>query len=130
MRPVKLLTTAVLLAGLHLAQATPEAPDSTPIAFVKPDLLHLQKWHDSNGDTADPFWADDDNLYHFSCDGRGFGKSVMNLCLNKLTGPDLLQQASWSMPWKNMAKGTPLKRTAPHGRFADRNVLTAYFTRS
>jgi hypothetical protein len=91
MRPVKRLTTAVLLAGLRLAQATPESPDSTPIAFVKPDLLHLQKWHDSNGDTADPFWADDDNLYHFSCDGRGFGKKVMNLCLNKLTGPDLLQ---------------------------------------
>ena len=63
---------------------------STPIIAVVPELSQLQKWNDMHGDSADPFWADDDNLYHFTCDGRGFGTQPMNLCLNKLTGPDLL----------------------------------------
>ena len=63
---------------------------TTPIIKVIPDLNHLQKWDDSNGDTADPFWADDDNLYHFICDGRGFGTQSRNFCLNKLMGSDLL----------------------------------------
>ncbi|MDP4289655.1 MAG: hypothetical protein Q8908_01085 [Bacteroidota bacterium] len=63
---------------------------TTPIIKVIPDLNHLQKWDDSNGDTADPFWADDDNLYHFNCDGHGFGTQGRNFCLNKLMGSDLL----------------------------------------
>ena len=61
----------------------------TPITAVVADLHHLQKWNDGNGDTADLFWADDDQLYHFNCDGRGFGRQPRNLCLNKLSGPDL-----------------------------------------
>ena len=48
----------------------------------------MLKWNGMKGDTADPFWADDDYLYHFTCDGPGFGKEGRNLCLNKLTGPD------------------------------------------
>ncbi|MCX7008877.1 MAG: hypothetical protein NTY53_16805 [Kiritimatiellaeota bacterium] len=64
--------------------------ESRPIVAVVPELQRLQKWNDSNGDTADPFWADDDQLYHFTCDGRGFGKVQRNLCFNKLMGPDLL----------------------------------------
>lgn len=62
---------------------------SKPIAAVLPDLTQVAKWHDSNGDTADPFWADDGDLYHFMCDGRGFGTQPRNLCFNKLTGTDL-----------------------------------------
>jgi hypothetical protein len=65
-------------------------PGTTPIAAVVPDLANIQKWNDMHGDTADPFWADDDNLYHFTCDGRGFGKEQRNVCFNRLTGPDLL----------------------------------------
>ena len=65
-----------------------EDKSSQPITSVTPDLAHLQKWDDMRGDTADPFWADDDSLYHFTCDGPGFGKEGRNLCLNKLTGPD------------------------------------------
>ena len=75
------------------ASATIHASDratnpSTPITAIVPDLQHMQKWDDMKGDTADPFWADDDCLYHFTCDGSGFGKEGRNLCLNKLTGPD------------------------------------------
>ncbi len=88
------LTFAVIaMCGwLNPALAVGSEPATTPIAAVIPDLNNIQKWNDMAGDSADPFWADDDNLYHFSCDGRGFGKnarSVRNLCFNKLTGPDL-----------------------------------------
>jgi hypothetical protein len=72
--------TRILLAS--------EGKPAAPITSVTPDLAHLQKWDDMKGDTADPFWADDDSLYHFTCDGPGFGKEGRNLCLNKLTGPD------------------------------------------
>ncbi|MCY3019161.1 MAG: hypothetical protein NTW87_09060 [Planctomycetota bacterium] len=96
-RPTLILLAWVVTAGSGPAQdaaATPKGADAmqpeTPIAAVVPDLLHLQKWNDMHGDTADPFWADDDNLYHFTCDGRGFGKQPRNVCFNKLAGPDPL----------------------------------------
>ena len=50
------------------------------------DLNRVHKWDDANGDTWDPFLADDDNLYAFNCDGRGFGPNAMNLAFNKLSG--------------------------------------------
>jgi hypothetical protein len=78
------MLTLCLLARLACAGEI-----STPITVVLADLNRVAKWNDSNGDTADPFWADDDNLYHFMCDGRGFGREPRNLCFNKLTGPDL-----------------------------------------
>jgi hypothetical protein len=76
------------LLACSLAQAGNPGSDSTPILAVVPEFAHLQKWNDMHGDTADPFWADDDNLYHFTCDGRGFGKQQRNVCFNKLTGSD------------------------------------------
>jgi len=57
-----------------------------PIANVFLDLNRIHKWDVSNGDTWDPFWADDGALYAFNCDGRGFGPAVMNLAFNKLSG--------------------------------------------
>lgn len=78
-----------LVASLNLVQAAEPESQTTPIVVVAPELLHLQKWDDMQGDTADPFWAGDDNLYHFTCDGRGFGTQQRNLCFNRLTGPDL-----------------------------------------
>jgi hypothetical protein len=78
---------ATLAGGIRAAEPKTE---STPIIAVVPCLNQLQKWNDMQGDTADPFWADDDNLYHFTCDGRGFGKQQRNLCFNKLTGGELL----------------------------------------
>ena len=89
---------AIALLGWHNpVLAADSEPGTTAIVAVVPDLNHIQKWNDMGGDTADPFWADDDNLYHFSCDGRGFGKNlraVRNLCFNKLTGPDLQDRKS------------------------------------
>ncbi len=63
-----------------------------PIADIFLDLNRIHKWDGSNGDTWDPFWADDGSLYAFNCDGRGFGTRSMNLALNKLSGeaPDAL----------------------------------------
>jgi hypothetical protein len=69
--------------------------DSVRITDVILDLDNLHKWDNSNGDTWDPFWADDDNLYAFNCDGRGFGQAPRNLAFNRLEGdsPDNLTGA-------------------------------------
>ena len=83
------LLSLVLAVSAYPALLAEKPPGATqPITAVVPDLDHLSKWDGMKGDTADPFWADDDCLYHFTCDGPGFGKEGRNLCLNKLTGPD------------------------------------------
>ena len=83
--------TAAALAGSSIATHSRlafAAPASTRLTQVVPDLDHIHKWNDSNGDTWDPFWADDGNLYAFNCDGRGFGPKGRgrNLAFNKLVG--------------------------------------------
>jgi hypothetical protein len=71
----------------RFAMAAPAA-HSASLTQVALDLNHIHKWDDSNGDTWDPFWADDGNLYAFNCDGRGFGPKGggRNLAFNKLAG--------------------------------------------
>ena len=85
-----LKTAAILLPSVPVGarSAPPESTATQPrrISDVVLDLNELHKWDDSNGDTWDPFWADDDNLYAFNCDGRGFGKEGRNLAFNRLTG--------------------------------------------
>jgi hypothetical protein len=71
--------------GELLAQAS-QAPETKAIAEVFLDLNRIHKWDMSNGDTWDPFWAEDGSLYAFNCDGRGFGAKGMNLAFNRLTG--------------------------------------------
>jgi hypothetical protein len=75
--------------GLILISALFKARADTPITGVVPHIDQLQKWDFSFGDTWDPFWADDGNLYSFSCDGRGFGNQTRNFLFNKLTGDSL-----------------------------------------
>jgi hypothetical protein len=82
MRPL----VAVLLLLSSLVSGAQTAPPSTPITDVFPDLHRIRKWDDSNGDTWDPFWADDDSLYSFNCDGRGFGTKPRNLAFHQLAG--------------------------------------------
>lgn len=59
---------------------------AAPVTEVFLDLDHIHKADSSNGDTWDPFWADDGNLYAFNCDGRGFGTVGRNLAFNELLG--------------------------------------------
>lgn len=84
------LHAAAAAAGLSLVDpssvALVEGSGPKPITQVFYDLNNLHKWDKSNGDTWDPFWADDDNLYAFNCDGRGFGTEHRNLAFNKLVG--------------------------------------------
>ncbi len=87
------ITVGSWLAG-HMTprlHAFPDTPQPA-IADISLDLHRLHKWDTSNGDTWDPFWADDDSLYAFNCDGRGFGPDPMNLAFNQLAGnaPDSL----------------------------------------
>ena len=63
-----------------------KTPEARRVAEVFFDLQGIHKWDNSNGDTWDPFWADDDNLYAFNCDGRGFGSESKNLAFNRLAG--------------------------------------------
>ncbi len=78
--------------GLNVIPASLRAADliavPSPVAQVRFDLNRIHKWDDSNGDTWDPFWADDDQLYAFNCDGRGFGKERRNLVLNSFAGSE------------------------------------------
>jgi hypothetical protein len=77
--------------GLPLAAAPKAGAGRTPssITGVRLELDRIHKWDDSNGDTWDPFWADDDNLYAFNCDGRGFGTAPRNLAFHRLSGNSL-----------------------------------------
>ena len=93
-----ILKLAALLPALSSPFSTPPDAAGTKtgrITEVVVDLNNIHKWHDSMGDTWDPFWADDGNLYAFNCDGRGFGKESMNLAFNRLSGdsPDSLAGA-------------------------------------
>jgi len=77
------LLPALSAASFEVPEASATAPKITDVFL---DLDNLHKWDNSNGDTWDPFWADDDNLYAFNCDGRGFGKAPRNLAFNRLSG--------------------------------------------
>lgn len=81
---------AAAAVGLSFVRPVAMAPAETirpaRITQVAFDLNHIHKWDNSNGDTWDPFWADDNNLYAFNCDGRGFGTLPRNLAFNKLAG--------------------------------------------
>ena len=67
----------------------PEPSAPRRVAAMDLELNNIHKWDDSNGDTWDPFWADDDRLYAFNCDGRGFGKVGENLAFNRFDGTSL-----------------------------------------
>ncbi len=84
---------AAVLTFLTVVHAQhPEGPAGragAPITEVFPDLAGIHKWDDSNGDSWDPFWADDGELYTFNCDGRGFGTAQRNLAFHKLSGTSI-----------------------------------------
>ncbi|MGD0911819.1 MAG: DUF4185 domain-containing protein [Terracidiphilus sp.] len=81
---IKSSAAAFAVAGLPGALSA--MGSQARIADISLDLNRIHKWDDANGDTWDPFWADDGNLYAFNCDGRGFGADAMNLAFNKISG--------------------------------------------
>lgn len=87
------LRGASAAAGLSLIDrgsiASSESVRPARITEVFFDLYNIRKWDNSNGDTWDPFWADDGSLYAFNCDGRGFGVQHRNLAFNKLGGDSI-----------------------------------------
>ena len=74
------------LAGELLSHPVIVAANTRKVEEVFLDIDKIHKWDVSMGDTWDPFWADDGNLYAFNCDGRGFGSKAMNLAFNRLSG--------------------------------------------
>lgn len=77
------------ISGLPRILRADSAVAATATLSARADLNHIRKWDESNGDTWDPFWADDGQLYSFNCDGRGFGKDSRNLAFNLLSGDSL-----------------------------------------
>jgi hypothetical protein len=77
--------------ALH-ALLTAPAPVTSPPTEISGIFLDLAKFHhdaNSNGDTWDHMWAEDDILYSFNCDGRGYappGTEGRNVSFNKLVG--------------------------------------------
>ena len=63
----RLFIKGATAAGVCVAEAGPLAfaahPKTSRIARAALDLDHIHKWNHSNGDTWDPFWADDGLLY-------------------------------------------------------------------
>jgi hypothetical protein len=93
-----------LLAWLAWVTANPAFAGSIADVFVDVARIH----HDirSNGDTWDYFWAADDSLYSFGCDGNGYGAPQgMNLNFNRLTG----------LSWDSLA-GRPVNPMTEYGR--------------
>ncbi len=75
------------LSGAQVAVETGKAGSSQGgIKAVYFDVSQLHHDAASNGDTWDYAWADDDALYSFNCDGRGYGKEGRNVSFNKLVG--------------------------------------------
>jgi hypothetical protein len=79
-------SSAAALAVAGLPGRVAGLGTQAPIADISLDVNRIHKWDDANGDTWDPFRADDNNFYAFNCDGRGFGPNPMNLAFNKLSG--------------------------------------------
>ena len=69
------------------------------ITEVVLDLNGIHKWDNSNGDTWDPFWAADGNLYAFNCDGRGFGKEMRNLALEPASAGKVDEMKAQLFAW-------------------------------
>jgi hypothetical protein len=67
------------------ADKTSPLIDSVPILDVQ---LGAPAYLDAGGDSWDPAWAQDDNLYAAVNDGAGFGTLKKNIAFNKLSGND------------------------------------------
>jgi hypothetical protein len=86
--------TAFALSGLLLVGGCVSNPSairhsSKVIQGCFVDVAKIRHDAKSNGDTWDYIWADDDNLYSFGCDGKGYGATnAMNLNFNCLKGSD------------------------------------------
>ena len=78
----------LVLLGALSAPAGSQAPlskTSIPIVDVQ---LGTPAYFDFGGDSWDPTWAQDDELYSAVNDGAGFGTLKMNVGFNKISGND------------------------------------------
>ena len=87
-RPELRLLCWILGGWVVIAPLPAHATDSpvAPITDIFVDVSRLHHDAASNGDTWDYIWADDDQVYSFACDGRGYGRVSRNVNFNKLTG--------------------------------------------
>ena len=88
-----MLTAAALFEkdalGLSPSGLTPKTLAAKRVAELDWDLHNIHKWDDSNGDTWDPFWADDDRSLRFQLRWAGLRKKPQNLAFNRFDGESL-----------------------------------------
>lgn len=86
--PAAAASRKTALHGLFPAHASLDRP-AADISGVFLDLAKFNHDARSNGDTWDHMWAEDDIVYTFNCDGRGYappGTDGRNVSFNKLAG--------------------------------------------
>ena len=70
------------------------ADDPAPAPKASPPIVDVQlgtpAYFDYGGDSWDPTWAQDDDLYAAVNDGAGFGTLKRNIAFNKISGSDPL----------------------------------------
>lgn len=99
MTPPSLFTQGI---GVTSRPPTPQR-EITGVYF---DVSQFQHDSASNGDTWDYAWAEDDALYSFNCDGRGYGNfPTRNVSFNKLIGDRWNDLAGRAVNPMNYGKG-------------------------
>ncbi len=91
-RPALLKNLGAAIAGLFALSALAEHPEpqsrtSIPIVDVR---LGTPTYFNASGDSWDPAWAQDDELYSAVNDGAGFGTLMRNIGFNRISGNDPL----------------------------------------
>jgi len=106
---VAVLICELLVTGCRTANVS-SASGSQNIADVFVDVSKVHHDANSNGDTWDYIWADDDNLYTFACDGKGYGaRYPMNLNFNCMKG------RAWNMLAGHLVN--PMDEYGPNGAY-------------
>jgi hypothetical protein len=81
------MAIVVCAMGMRMTVRTrPAGSSGSDITAVFVDVSKIHHDAASNGDTWDYIWADDDAIYSFNCDGRGYGQQPRNISFSKLTG--------------------------------------------
>jgi hypothetical protein len=84
-RSILLLVGAAAVCALGTGMPMRTRAATSPGADITGVFVDVSKIKDdsqSNGDTWDHIWAEDDAIYSFNCDGRGYGTHW------KVTGAD------------------------------------------
>lgn len=110
--PLLLGAIVVCALGIRMPmRMSAEGSSGTEITSVFVDVSRINHDAKSDGDTWDHIWADDDAIYSFNCDGRGYGERRRNVSFNKFMGAQWdslsgslvneMDYGQWAQRWPN-----------------------------